>query len=251
MAARLGRDLRLRRRGHVHRPEARLRLAERPAQQEPGAVGRPLDGRPPGRGPRVHDAFRVRRPGLDDDDVGVLPVAAVGRVGDPAAVGRPAGRDVARRAAGEPDGLRLRVREVLEVELVVLVAAHVGGVKQERPARLHPSAPHGFDAAGQRDASREGRVHQVQVRGVADARRHERGAARRVPAAEARAPEAEVGREFGGERGRDGRHALGDDVRRRRGARRDAAGEQAEEGGAEGGAAHVLSLVRQGVRPTP
>ena len=165
----------------------------------------------------MHDALGEGRLRLLDHDIAILAVTAVGRERDSPPVAGPAGLDVARLAVGETDRLRLRVGGVLEVELEVLVAADVGRIEQQRAAGLHLAALHRLDAARQGDTLRERRGHRVEVRRVADAGGHDCLSARGVPAAEARAPEVEVGRQFGGQRRGDVRHAFGDDVGRHRG----------------------------------
>ena len=189
----------------------------------------------------MHDALGIRRLDFLDHDIAVLAVAAVGGECDPLAIARPAGFDVTGLTVGQAHRRGFRVGGVLEEELEILVTADVGGVEQSPAARLHLPALHRLDAARQGEALRQRRGHRMEVRRVAEARRHDRLAARGVPAAEARAAQIEVGRELGGQCGGDGRDAFGDDVGRH-GGQADG-GEQAEADGEQGGAAHVLSLL--------
>jgi len=187
----------------------------------------------------MDDAFGIGGSRLDDDDVGVLAVATVGRVGEPASVAGPAGADVARFPVRQPMRLRLGVGEILEVELVVLVPADVRRIEEERAAGLHLAALHGLGAAREGRPLGQGRLHQVEVRSLADPGRHERRPARGVPAAEAGAAEVQVRRELGRQRRRHGRDAFGDDGGRDGGPDDD----RAQEEGEQGGAAHVISLL--------
>ncbi len=208
----LGCHERLRAGGHVDEPDVALVDGEVLEHRELRVVGRPV-GRAPAAAlhleqhPRRGRVLRVH-----DVDVAVGPVAAGRAEGHAVALVRPGAEAVLRAPAGREHGDGAR-RHVEAVDLAELVAALVLGEddvvgRAARPAR----AAHAVGEEGELAPRAEREAHLVDLRRVAEARRDQDLALRRVPGGEVRRAELGVATDSLGDLRGDLRQAVGDQI---------------------------------------
>ena len=192
---------------HVDHVDVALVDGDRVVHKELCAVGRETGHRPTAAVALHQHARRLRMHRVFDPDVGVFAVAPRRRVREPLAVGREVRAGVARFAVGEQR--RPSAGEVVSIELIKLRAAGVGRVHDRvRIAGTKLRPRHALIEKRELPPRAAGRLHQMHLRRVAEARRDDHPAGRGLPVLKRRRSELQIRTHAADESVRKSRNAL-------------------------------------------